>query len=317
MSIFNKKKKESEVELTTTVKPKKDYAPIVHIAKSVKSYQKELVEKEVASLEELRFIHESFNEVLKEDHEIKEEMDKFGAVFEHLGESSNKLEDVKNEIADTVEAARDKMQILKDSSREVKEQFTEMESFFETLQGSVNTIAESMAQITAIANQTNMLALNASIEAARAGEQGRGFAVVAEQVKNLAGEIKTLVGTVEESIGNVSNGTQKLNESIATTNEALNGNIDKVDEATETIELINEAALGADVVQNEIKSVSDDAIEELRVFGKEFDAIEGQYSDVQAHIAEANDLGTTKSVMFENIDNMLSQVEPLVKELEG
>lgn len=33
-----------------------------------------------------------------------------------------------------------------------------------------------------------------------------------------------------------------------------------------------------------------------------------------AHINRASKLGTTKSAMFEDVDNMLSQVPPIVKE---
>ncbi|HAG70474.1 MAG TPA: chemotaxis protein [Lachnospiraceae bacterium] len=313
MGLFNKKnKKEEASEVKAPVK--KDYAPISHIAKSIKSYQKQLIEKEVSSLEELRFIHESFDEVLIEDRSIKDEMEKFGDVFTHLEESSGRLEDVRNEIADTVEEARGKMLSLKESSTELKKQFSEMEGFFATLEQSVATISDSMTEITAIANQTNMLALNASIEAARAGEQGKGFAVVAEQVKTLAGQIKQLVGTVEDSISSVDEGTNLLNKSIAMTNETLNSNIERTEETTETIEKINDAAMGANTVQNEIVNVSGEAVEELKIFSNKFDQIERQYNDVQMHIAEANDLGTTKSVLFENIDNMLAQVEPLIKE---
>ena len=122
--------------------------------------------------------------------------------------------------------------------------------------------------------------------------------------------------SIEENIEGVNEGSRLLSESITTTNEALVGNIDKVENATQTIEKINQAAEGADAVQDEIRNVSENAAGELQVFSNEFDQIENQYSDVQTHIARANDLGTTKSVMFENIDNLLSQVEPLVKELE-
>ena len=82
------------------------------------------------------------------------------------------------------------------------------------------------------------------------------------------------------------------------------------------MELINDAAAGSDTVQAEIQDISSNATEELQVFTREMNQIEDQYNSVQAHIEEANRLGTTKSGMFENIDNMLSQVEPLLRELE-
>lgn len=316
MGLFNKNRNDNtNIQLNVKAAPK-DYAPIRHIARSIKDYQKELVEKEVASLNELQFIQESFEMVLKEDKELKEEMEKFGDVFESLNESSMKYEDVKKDISRSVDEAREKMEELEKSSKALQDQFDEIESFFATLQESITSISENMSAITAIANQTNMLALNASIEAARAGEQGLGFAVVADQVKDLAGKIKVLVGDVEKNIDNVDSGTHQLSQGISAAKDSLQVNIDNVEDTTNTIDMINTAAAGADQVQDEIHSVSSQAMSELRVFTGELDQIEGQYVDVKKHIEKANDLGTTKSVMFENMDNMLSQVEPLVKELE-
>ena len=62
MALF-RKKTEAGPEIPA-VQEKKDYTPIRHIAGSVMDCKKQLVEKEVDSLEELRYIHESFEEVL-------------------------------------------------------------------------------------------------------------------------------------------------------------------------------------------------------------------------------------------------------------
>ena len=314
MSIFRKNKNEAAAE--TAVSYKADYTPIRHIAKSIKTYQHQLVEKEVKSLDALRFIRESFDEVLKEDQEIKEEMSRFGDVFISMSDSAQKYDDVRKQISDSVDMARDRMKSLEQSTMDLEEQFNEIENFYAVLQQSIISISENMSAITAIANQTNMLALNASIEAARAGEQGRGFAVVADQVKNLAQEIKVLVSNVEENLQSVDTGTKQLSEGINATKDALKVNLDKAEETAGVIEKINDAADGANDVQAQIRSISESAADELKVFTGELDHIEGQYSNVQRHIQEANDLGTTKSVLFENIDNMISQIDPLVSEIE-
>ena len=45
-----------------------------------------------------------------------------------------------------------------------------------------------------------------------------------------------------------------------------------------------------------------------------FDKIRGQYQEVVKHIDHASNLGTTKSAMFEDIDNMLSQIPPIIED---
>lgn len=69
-------------------------------------------------------------------------------------------------------------------------------------------------------------------------------------------------------------------------------------------------------VQTEISSVIDLSQRELQSICQFFDQIKGQYQEVVRHIDRASSLGTTKSAMFEDMDNMISQIPPLVKDIE-
>lgn len=183
------------------------------------------------------------------------------------------------------------------------------------MQSAVEGIQRCMKKIISIAEQTNILAINASIEAARAGQSGKGFAVVASNVKELADEIKELAGEVDTGIYEVERGTGELNDSISVSQKALDRNINTVNSTYESFNKITETADNTVAVQAEISNVIEDAHRELQNIGQFFDEIKQQYRDVVKHIDRANNLGTTKSAMFEDIDNMLSQICPLVEEM--
>ncbi|GFH89060.1 methyl-accepting chemotaxis protein 2 [Lachnospiraceae bacterium] len=291
--------------------------PLLHVASSLRDYQKQLVIKEVDSLKELREVQLSFGGVLKENDSLKEKMDSFHDVFETVGQVSGQFEDVKREIADSVKQVQNQVGGLKESAMNVQERFGEIQETFEEFQVSIQEIKSCMNKVVSIANETNMLALNASIEAARAGEKGKGFAVVADEVKKLADVIKGLVKEVRVSIADVEKGTDKLNDTIQYSKEALSESIENVDVTHDMFEKIIVAAGGADAVHENITQAVDSSQRELDNLSLGFEQMKGRYRKVLEHIEWASELGTTKSAMFEDVDNMLSQVVPIMEEMQG
>lgn len=293
---------------------KRSLYPVLYVAGSLKDYHKELVKKETDSLHELGMISSSFGGVLEEAEHFQEKLQDFGQTFSNIDQVSGEFVTVKGEISESVIQAQEEVEELKNHSLQVKTHFGEMETTFEDLQTSVKKIKSCTNKIISIADQTNILALNATIEAARAGEHGKGFAVVAMQVRDLAEEIKKLVAAVDSSIGDMEQGTKQLNSRIQTSQEALGESIDKVNETYEMFDRISQAADGATAVQTGISGAIEDSRVALEGLCGFFDRTKRQYREVMGHIKQASRLGTTKSAMFEDIDNMLSQISPIVQE---
>ena len=309
--------KKEEPQQIEKIVEKPNYYPIVHVAHSLKDYQKQLLLKEVDSLEELQKVATSFDDVRAVNTASKDKLETFRDRFVQVGEISEQFAEVKKNIDSSVEQAQQQVGGLKESSGEVQEHFVEMQGTFTDFQNSVQDIKECMGKIIAIANQTNMLALNASIEAARAGEQGKGFAVVAEEVKNLADGIKELVSVVSLSINSVEEGTAKLSSSIEISRDALSKSLEDVEATFTVFDQITTAAVGAREVQDKIGDAIVASERELNEVSHSFEQMERQYQELMGHIAKANDLGTTKGALFEDMDNMIAQIDPIVNEMES
>jgi len=291
--------------------------PVVYVSKNLREYQKEMVSKEVESLNELRNIRLAFHKVLREDMKLKENLDTFHDVFASVGEISGQFAEVRNDITGTVDNVQQQVNLLKGSAEQVQECFEEIQNTFTNFQEAIENIKKCMKQIITVADQTNILALNASIEAARAGEKGKGFAVVAGDVKRLANEIKDLAGVVEEGIGGVEHEAEKMSESITASNEAMAEGVDSVNTTYDMFDEIISAADGAETVQDKITATITESREKLDEVKQSFADTEAQYKKVMAHIEKARELGTMKGSMFEDVDNMLSQIAPIIEEYEN
>lgn len=294
----------------------KSLNPVLHVMKTLKDYHSELVKKEVDSLWELDRIGSSFGHVLSEAEGFQGRLQEFGQNFMSIEQVSSEFSEVKESISQSVISAQGGVEELKTSSMQVDSYFKEMETTFEDLQTAVEKIKRCTDKIVSIAEQTNLLALNASIEAARAGEQGKGFAVVAVEVKKLADEIKELTGEVDSGIQDVEQGTEHLNVNINASQQALGESLDKVNETYDMFDKITQSAEGATAVHNEISNVINESKGALDMLCGFFEQIKNLNQDVMKHIRQAGRLGTTKSAMFEDIDNMLSQIPPIIKDTD-
>ena len=120
--------------------------PILHVAGSLKEYQKELVQKEVASLWELSLVGTSFSSVLKEADHFQAKLQDLGASFSNINQTAEQFIQVRGEIAQSVSEAQGQMEALGNTSMQVQHSYDEMTEIFTQLQAAIKGIQQCMGR---------------------------------------------------------------------------------------------------------------------------------------------------------------------------
>ena len=316
MGLFSRKKKEEEVvEVKNTPEKKADIKSRMKAIKEVGRFSIEqkakLQEEEANTIKGIETIRESFAVVEDKYGSISESVANFQNEFKTIEEITQAFDEIVKKLVQTADDSHNGMENVDRSSGAVSDTIAEVEKVFEAFQASFDEIRDKVEQIGGFAKQTNLLALNASIEAARAGEAGRGFAVVADEVTNLSTEIQSVVTSIFESMQALNENNNRLVESVDHTKEAIEASHEKVVETQEVVgqiktvadEVTDQSVQMGEVFRNcesSINSISDN-IEDSRGY---FDNVTNDIEDIKVKI-------TKKGFMFEDMNNVLEQIDPL------
>lgn len=315
-----KKKEEKQKQQNVVDKPQVSLAektkPIVVGAEYVCSKYNEIMKEEVLIQTRLQHIEENFDEVVGTIGDLSGIIEESKVSLENTAEAANHFQDVKNDIFESVESVKGELNTLKTSSDQVMDNFREMNEVFYDLQSAVEDIKKCMEGIIAIANQTNLLSLNASIEAARAGEAGKGFAVVADEVRNLSEQTKTMIGDIDNSITHVESGTEKLNQSIRSSREALEATYQQVESTFGIVCQVQDSASGMDEVCNHVHASVKESQNEVKRIEDFVTGSQKSYDRVAECIADIKHHENLKGVVFEDMANILNQIAPIAKSIE-
>ncbi len=170
------------------------------------------------------------------------------------------------QVAGTIEtsvrhanASSEELGEVVETTNKMAELSAEVERILAEFKVGFKSVKKETGTIEGISNKTNLLALNASIEAARAGEAGKGFAVVADEIRELSSGTQTSSNRIMDALAHLEETSGKMMEAIEQTVELIQLNIDKVSNATKSVEEITEdaAELGDNikVVEQAVKEV--------------------------------------------------------------
>ncbi len=319
MGFFNKKKniiaEEAAAAAEKAKKQKED--TIKRALQEIGSYSIEqknkLQAEEKDTIAGIDTIKDSFSLVEEKYDAITASVGSFQDQFKSLAEITTAFDSIAAELVDTADNTYAGMEAVDESSAGVSTTIDEVQAVFSQFQSSFDEIRDKVEQISGFASQTNLLALNASIEAARAGEAGRGFAIVADSVNDLAKEIQSVVTSIRESMAQLDANNNRLVDSIENTKTAIEASHDRIVETQGTIAGIKTVADNVTSQSQHMTSVYDSCQMSISSISANIDDSVQYFAKVDEDIDDIKVQITKKGFMFEDMNNVLEQIDSITK----
>ncbi len=276
-----------------------------------------LQNEETKTSDDLQGIQDSFDIVRQKSDDISDSVSSFQTQFSRVQEIVDRFDSIISKMASTVNESHNSMDMVREKSNDVYETISAVEQVFEEFQKSFAEISKNVGAINRIASQTNLLAINASIEAARAGQAGKGFAVVATEVNKLSKNIQEIVGSIDRSMNDLNSNNLKLKDAIINTRAAINESQTQVNETDAVVDSIN--AVSDDIANGnkEMLQVFDDCNRNINMVAANVRDSTVYYDKVEADIQTMMTNITKKGFVFEDLNNALEQIEPLVSRMNN
>ena len=313
--MFGRKKNTEVKAAPTQQKPKENTAelrkklsPIIESSKYLANEKNKLQREE----EDFQVIRHSFEALQEQDQMIKGVVQAFQSKFDEVTDVTKNFSAIVEKIHQTAEESQGDIENVRQASISVDEMIADVGEVVNEFNENFKAIMDTVQQISGIANQTNLLALNASIEAARAGETGRGFAVVAEQVNLLSVDTKNLVESIGDSMEKLETNNKHLMESLEETRKAMAESLEHINQTEEVVTSIREVAKEIDDQSADMDKAFEECSQHLDSVNDTIDTSKAFYEDVESNIEAMARNITQKSLIFEDISNILDQYPAVV-----
>lgn len=318
MAFFKKTKENVDKNSVQGVQARsiaEQLAPLAEAGRFAVEQKEKLQNEEAVTIEGIEEIGDHFEQVKDKYDNIINSVDAFKEQFENVRSISDTFENIVEKMVKTADDSHEGMNRVDDSSNSVSDTIDAMQEVFDKFQESFDEIQDQVNQINAFANQTNLLALNASIEAARAGEAGKGFAVVATQVNKLSIEIKNLVASIDTGMANLNANNQSLKDSLGKTKEAIEQSHTEIVATQEIIGNIKTVADEVGDQSQEMTGVFAKCDESIEAISGSIEESNRYFGNVTDSIVELKNKITKKGLMFEDMNNVLSQFAPYIDKI--